>query len=260
MGKLASTYYETLLTAPQPPIHGDAMHAFTNRISDESRSSLLLPITDDEIKSALFSIPDNKSPGPDGYNAFFFKHCWSIIGAEFIAAVRYFFTTSSMPRCVNATRIALVPKVENPSCMPDYRPISCCNVLYKCISKVLVRRLKTALVDVIGTSQSAFLPGRHISDAILLTQELMHNSHLQSGPPRCAIKVDLQKAFDTVRWDFILAGLEAIGIPHRMINWIHIFASPRHIILSILMVHSMASSLQLGVFAKEILSLLIYLS
>jgi hypothetical protein len=114
MGKLASTYYENLLTAPQPPIHGDAMHAFTNRISDESRSSLLLPITDDEIKSALFSIPDNKSPGPDGYNAFFFKHCWSIIGAEFIAAVRYFFTTSSMPRCVNATRIALVPKVENP--------------------------------------------------------------------------------------------------------------------------------------------------
>ncbi|KAJ6978394.1 hypothetical protein NC653_026709 [Populus alba x Populus x berolinensis] len=170
----------------------------------------------------------DKSPGLDGYNAFFFKHCWSIIGVEFTAAVMYFFSTSSMPRCVNATRIALVPKVANPSGMHDYRPISCCNVLYKCISKVLVRKLKTTLEDVIGPSQSTFLPGRNISEAILLTQELMHNSHLQSGPPRCAIKVDLQKAFDTVRWDYILAGLKAVGIPHHIMSWIKICISTAH--------------------------------
>jgi len=228
MGQMASTYYEKLLTAPQLPINRDAQQVFTRSISDESLLSLNLPITADEIKAALFSIPDNKSPGPDGYNAFFFKHCWSIIGADLIAAVRYFFNTSTMPRCVNATRIALVPKIANPSCLNDYRPISCCNVLYKCISKILVCRLKTVLVDVIGPSQSAFLPGRQISDAILLTQELMHNSHHQIGPPRCALKVDLRKAFDTVRWDFILAGLEAVGIPHHMIHWIHICISSAH--------------------------------
>ena len=217
MGKLASTYYEQLLSAPQPPLSGPVNHIYPNIISDASKSAINLPITDEDIKTALFSIPDNKSPGPDGYNAYFFKHCWSIIGPDFLAAVRYFFTANCLPRCVNATRIALVPKVENPSCMNDFRPISCCNVLYKCISKVIVIRLKAALADVIGPSQSAFLSGRNISDAILLTQELMHNAHLNTGPPQCALKVDLRKAFDTVRWDFILAGLAAIGIPQQMV-------------------------------------------
>ena len=228
MGKLASSYYETLLSAPQPPLPGPMQHLYSNIISEDSRLSLNLPITDEDIKAALFSIPDNKSPGPDGYNAYFFKHCWSIIGTDFLAAVRYFFTHNCLPRCVNATRIALVPKVENPSCMNDFRPISCCTVIYKCISKVIAIRLKAALAEVIGPSQSAFLPGRNISDAILLTQELMHNAHLNTGPSRCALKVDLKKAFDTVSWDFVLAGLDAIGIPQHMVHWIRLCISTAH--------------------------------
>lgn len=48
----------------------------------------------------------------------------------------------------------------------------------------------------------------------------MHNYHLNTGPARCAMKVDLRKAFDTISWDFILAGLKAIAIPQDMINWI----------------------------------------
>ena len=228
MGNLASSYYEQLLSAPHPPLPGSVQHLFPNIITEASRLSINLPITDEDIKAALFSIPDNKSPGPDGYNSFFFKHCWSIIGTDFLAAVRYFFTNNCLPRCVNATRIALVPKVENPSCMNDFRPISCCTVIYKCISKVIALRLKASLADVIGPSQSAFIPGRNISDAILLTKELLHNAHLNTGPPRCAIKVDLTKAFDTVRWDYILAGLEAIGIPQQMIHWIRICISSAH--------------------------------
>jgi retron-type reverse transcriptase len=85
---------------------------------------------------------------------------------------------------------------------------------------LIVVRLKTALADVVGHSQTAFLPGRNISDAILLTQELMHNYHQNKGPPRCALKIDLKKAFDTVRWDYIIAGLHAISLPQELISWI----------------------------------------
>jgi len=138
-----------------------------------------------------------------------------------------------MPRCVNATRVALIPKIENPSCPNDYRPISCCNVLYKCISKLIVHRLKTALADVIAPSQTAFLPCRQISDAILLTQELLHNYHLNNGPARCALKIDLKKAFDTVSWEFILAGLAAIAIPPAMITWITTCITTTHYSISI---------------------------
>ncbi|KAG6783515.1 hypothetical protein POTOM_012964 [Populus tomentosa] len=213
---------------PQPPLQDDITLLYPKPISDASKTIMLLPLTNDEIKAALFSIPDNKAPGPDGYNAFFFKKCWHIIGTDFIAATRYFFTNNSLPRCVNATRVALVPKVENPSSMHDFRPISCCNILYKCISKIIVSRLKSVLNDIIGPAQSAFLPGRSISDAILLTQELMHNSHLSNGPSNCALKIDLQKAFDTVSWEFILAGLKAIALPQCMINWIKICISTAH--------------------------------
>ncbi|KAJ6897722.1 hypothetical protein NC652_024515 [Populus alba x Populus x berolinensis] len=233
IGQLATTYYQQILSAPPLPWTKDITNLYPTTISETSTHTANLSISNDDIKNALFSIPDSKSPGPDGYNALFFKKSWPIIGADFIAAVRYFFTSNSLPRCVNATRVALVPKIENPACLNDYRPISCCTVLYKCISKLLVNRLKDALAYVIGPSQTAFIPGRHISDAILLTQELMHNYHLNSGPARCALKIDLKKAFDTISWDFILAGLAAIAIPPTMINWITTCITTAHYTINI---------------------------
>ncbi|KAG6735551.1 hypothetical protein POTOM_061837 [Populus tomentosa] len=194
---MASSYFKDLLTASQPTVPADIHSLYPNTITEESKAAALMPITDDDIKAALFSISDSKAPGPDGYNALFYKKSWDIIKVDFIAAIRYFFSNNFLPRCVNATRVALVPKQEIPTSLNDFRPISCCNVLYKCISKILVIRLKAALSDVVGPSQSAFIPGRNISDAILLTQELMHNYHLQAGPARCALKIDLKKAFDT---------------------------------------------------------------
>jgi len=218
--KMESTYFEDLLTASHPTMNAEVHSLYPNTITEESKAAALIPITDDDIKAALFSISDSKAPGPDRYNALFYKKSWDIIKVDFIAAIRYFFSNNTLPRCVNATRVALVPKQELPTCLNDFRPIYCCNVLYKCISKLLVIRLKEALSDVIGPSQSAFIPGRNISDAILLTQELMHNYHLNTGPARCALKIDLRKAFDTVNLDFIIAGLHAIGLPYCMIQWI----------------------------------------
>jgi hypothetical protein len=130
--------------------------------------------------------------------------------------------TNSLPRCVNAIRITLVPKIENLACLNDYRSISFYNVMYKCIFKILANRLKAALSEIISPSQLTFLPNRLISDAILLTQELLHNYHLDKSPPRCALNVDLKKAFDTVSWQFIIVGLKAIRIPASMVTWIQI--------------------------------------
>ncbi|KAJ6980751.1 hypothetical protein NC653_024183 [Populus alba x Populus x berolinensis] len=230
---MASLYFENLLCAPHLPVAEELNPIFPNTITEASATAALLPITDDDIQAALFSIPDTKAPGPDGYNALFFKKSWDVIKYDFIAAIKYFFSNNSLPRCVNATRVALVPKQEQLVCLNDFRPISCCNVLYKCIAKLLVIRLKAALVDVIGPSQSAFIPGRNISDAILLTQELMHNYHHNNGPGRCALKIDLKKAFDTVSLEFILAGLHAIGIPHEMVNWIKICITTVHYTINI---------------------------
>ncbi|GKA03825.1 putative RNA-directed DNA polymerase, partial [Tanacetum coccineum] len=101
---------------------------------------------------------------------------------------------------INHTFIALIPKVSTPLRVNNYRPISCCNVIYKCISKILTNRIIGGIKEVVSANQSAFVPGRRISDNILITQDLMRSYHRNRGPPRCAFKVDIQKAYDTVDW------------------------------------------------------------
>nr|GEU42715.1 hypothetical protein [Tanacetum cinerariifolium] len=79
---------------------------------------------------------------------------------------------------------------------------------------------KESLKGLISPNQSAFVLGRRISDNILLTQELMHNYHLDRGPARCTFKVDIQKAYDTVDWGFLKEVLLAFGFHVRMVDWI----------------------------------------
>ncbi|GJS43380.1 putative reverse transcriptase domain, reverse transcriptase zinc-binding domain protein [Tanacetum coccineum] len=80
--------------------------------------------------------------------------------------------------------------------------------------------MKVYLYKLVSLNQSAFVPGRRISDNILLTQELMHNYHLDRGTPRCAFKVDIQKAYDTVDWSFLRDVLMGFGFHSKMIGWI----------------------------------------
>ena len=121
-----------------------------------------------------------------------------MVGEDVCLAVKDFFTHSKLLKQVNHTILSLIPKVPNPEKITDFRPISCCNVIYKCISKIIANRIRGCLDNVVDLKQAAFIPGRKISDNILLTQEIMHNYHLHRGPPRCAFKVDIQKAYDTV--------------------------------------------------------------
>ena len=104
--------------------------------------------------------------------------------------------------------------------MSDFRPISCCFVFYKCISKILVGRIRNFLGTIVSENQSAFIPGRSIVDNILLSQELVRGYHLNRGFPRCALKVDIQKAYDTVNWQFLQVILVQFGFHPIMISWI----------------------------------------
>lgn len=220
MGIIAVDYFKNTLNHHGPYRYYEGPNIYNRAISSEQKEAMAGPIRGEEIREALFDIPDDKAPGPDGYNSCFFKSSWSIVGEDFMEAIRYFFTHLKLPKCIAATRIVLIPKKENPSNLSEYRPISCCTVIYKCISKIIANRIKSSLASVISRSQTAFLPGRNISDAIFLVQELMHNYHRKEGPSRCAIKVDLKKAFDSINWDFVLQALHSIDIHPRVINWI----------------------------------------
>lgn len=142
------------------------------------------------------------------------------MGTSVIEAIQSYFHTGWMERQVNATIISLIPKTNNASSIHDYRPISCCSTIYKCIAKILANRLREVLPLLISSNQAAFVRGRSISDNLLLAHELVHNYHRAAISPRSAIKIDLHKAFDSINWDFIINLLEAAGFPPIFINWI----------------------------------------
>lgn len=95
------------------------------------------PILDKEIKEVVFSIDNNKSPGLDGFGVRFFKSAWSLIGKDVIAIVNEFFTSEVLPKELFLALLMLIPTVGNPSCASEYRPITCCSTLYKCISTLI---------------------------------------------------------------------------------------------------------------------------
>lgn len=190
------------------------------RCTEEDCRSLDSEVSEEDIRRVLFAMPANKSPGPDGFPCEFFKTTWSIIAQDFVIAVQSVFRYGFLPKGVNSTILALVPKKTDSLVMRDFRPIACCNVLYKVVSKVIANRLKVILPRLVLKNQSAFIKGRLFMENVLLASELVKDYHKEAVSPRCVMKIDISKAFDSVQWDFVLRSLEAIGVPLRFIQWV----------------------------------------
>jgi hypothetical protein len=135
--------------------------AFARILSYPQRIFLNTLITDEEIQKTLFSLEDNKAPSPDGFNVRHFKKSWSIFCPDTINVIQSFFFSGGLLKQVNATTISLILKFLNPSKVNDFRAISCCNTVYKCIAKLIANRIKEILLDLVGPFQSAFVEGRN---------------------------------------------------------------------------------------------------
>jgi hypothetical protein len=127
------------------------------------------------LKKAAFSIGDFKAPGPDGIHAVFYKRFWDLCGGEITTEVLQAVNSGVIPNGWNDTTIFLIPKVDDPELVSQFRPISLCNVIYKIISKMLALRLKGILPEIISPMQSAFVPGRLITDNVLVAYESIHS-------------------------------------------------------------------------------------
>ncbi|XP_077228445.1 uncharacterized protein LOC143861405 [Tasmannia lanceolata] len=189
------------------------------KLSSEESSHLSKPFSSEEIKAAVFSQNGNKAPGPDGFNGEFFKKIWYLIGKDTERAIQHFFKSGKLLPEVNTTFIALIPKSPDASSHEKFRPISLCNFLYKTITKLLANRLKPLMDRIISPTQSAFVKGRLIQDNILLSHDLCHNFHKKSNLKAMCVKMDLRKAFDSVRWDSLIEFMARIGFNDIWCRW-----------------------------------------
>ncbi|XP_042962753.1 uncharacterized protein LOC122297032 [Carya illinoinensis] len=184
-------------------------------ILEKENDSLLKLPSIQEVKEAMFSIPVDSNPGPDGFGSGFYRVCWDLVEADVVAAVRDMYSGVPMPRFYSASYIALILKMQQPTGFDKFRPISLCSVIYKVFAKILVRRMSPILSRIISPEQGAFLPGRSIFENITLAQEMIHMINRKVRGGNVLIKVDIAKAYDSLDWDFLLHVMTSFGFSTR---------------------------------------------
>lgn len=214
---MVNDFYKTLFQEEQVDRPWASTHHSWPEITQDEWAMLGKEVSNEEIKQAMFSIGGLKAPGRDGYPAIFFQKNWEIVREEVRKAIKDMWTMPDKIQELNQTLITLIPKVDSPEKVNQFRPISLCNVVYKCFSKIIVQRLKTTLVKIISPFQVSFIPGRNIHDNVIIVNELIHTMKKKRGKTGfMAIKVDLEKAYDRVSWGYMEKLLEEINCPSTM--------------------------------------------
>ena len=130
-----------------------------------------------------------------------------------------FFEHNKFVRNLNSTFLVLIPKKENAVDIKDFRPISLVGGLYKVLAKVLANRLKRVVGQVVSTAQNAFVEGRQILDAVLIANEAV-DALLKRKEKGLICKLDIEKAYDHLNWNFLLGVMEKMGFGRKWLNWI----------------------------------------
>jgi hypothetical protein len=178
---------------------------------------LVEPFKQSEIDLIVKRMPPDKAPGPDGFNGLFMKKCWQIIKNDFYNFCSDFYLGVANLDCINTSYITLVPKISNPETVSDYRPISLMNISLKLVTKTMADRLQSVIIGLVHRNQYGFIKSRIIQDCLAWSFEYIHQCH-QSRRPVVILKLDFEKAFDTVEHSVIIQVMEHLGFPTTWLN------------------------------------------
>lgn len=181
--------------------------------------ALIRPVSKYEVDLALNDCSSDNAPGLDGLNAGVLKYLWSSIQQGMMDCISNFLEKGTFPAGINSSFITLIPKVSFPTEIKDFRPISLINCSLKVISKLLTNRLVMVMSYIISANQTGFMKGRQISEGILITNEVVHLIK-KKDINGVVLKLDFEKAFDSVDWEFLFEALEALGFHSKWIFWI----------------------------------------
>ncbi|XP_042944649.1 uncharacterized protein LOC122278535 [Carya illinoinensis] len=210
-------YFQTIFTSSGHQEQVGFLDNLQACVTEGMNEVLMQQYSAEEVVQALNQMEPSKAPGPDGMPPLFYQKYWTVVGKDVTEAVLKVLNEGVFPAELNHTHIALIPKKDKPETVAEYRPISLCNVAYKLISKVLSNRLKQVLPQVISLSQSAFVPGRLITDNVLVAYELVHYLRQKRKGKKgyMSLKLDMSKAYDRVEWGFLDNIMGKMGFNER---------------------------------------------
>ncbi|XP_020211058.1 uncharacterized protein LOC109795906 [Cajanus cajan] len=214
-GDANSKFFHACINRRRPRLQGTNFKT----LSEEDAATLILPFSDEEVKIAVWDYEGSKSPRPDGFNFTFIKDFWDDTKADFLAFLHEFHANGKLVKGSNSSFVVLVPKTDNPQKVEEYRPISLIGCMYKVLAKVLANRMKKVIGKVISESQSTFLKGRLTLDSVLIANKILEEAKRKKK--QCLLlKVDFEKAYDSVNWEYILFVMEKMRFPILWRRWI----------------------------------------
>nr|GEY33496.1 putative RNA-directed DNA polymerase, eukaryota, reverse transcriptase zinc-binding domain protein [Tanacetum cinerariifolium] len=193
--------------------------SYPRQISLNQQMDLESKVSNDEIKRVVWDCGTDKAPGPDGFTFGFYRRFWYRIDNDVYVAVKHFFICGEIPKGCNSSFIALIPKIPDANLVKYFRPISLIRSLYKIIAKILANRLVGVLGDIVNEVQSAFVVDRQILDGPLILNEVIQWCKSKKKQS-LVFKVDFEKAYDSVRWDFLDDILGKFCFGEKWCRWI----------------------------------------
>lgn len=188
---------EQMHSNPKNLVYAEKEHAvaeYLTKIKDDYASytsqRAKINFSCEKVKASMWSLDDDKTLGLDGYSSGYFKAAWNVAGKDIVKAIQNFFENGNLLKAWNVTAITLFPKNACPNDPGDFRPISYCHVIYKCLSKLICSKMKLVLNDIILHN-------------ILHCQDLVKHYEWKNYSANCLLKIYLQKANEMMDRDFI---------------------------------------------------------
>ena len=218
--KHATEYYKKLFgPAPGNMFRLDPdLWSPEEKLNEEDNLDLTKPFTIEEAKNALFSMEPNKAPGPDNIPVEFYQHCWEVVKNDIMHLFVDFYNNELDVQRLNYGVITLLPKMSDANRIQQFRPICLLRCIYKLITKTLCLRLNPYASKLFSIQQNAFIKGRNILDGIMSLHEIMHHMHVKKKAG-VILKLDFEKAYDKVDWNFLLECHKVRGFSEQWCSW-----------------------------------------
>ena len=192
------------------------------KLTKESREYCEGPIRNGECLDILKELKPNKSPGNDGFTTEFYNTFWPDIGGLVREALNEAYRLEELASSQKQAVITLIAKDgKDPFLLKNYRPISLLNVDYKILTKILAKRIKEVLNEIIMGDQVGYMKGRNIGEAIRIIDDIIFHTTCYNLPG-FLLAIDFEKAFDSISHQFLQKVLSSFGFGPSFQKWVKI--------------------------------------